>query len=777
MKAEDEISDAKRRDAQASTPTSPSLASDEPGQVDLVNQLRSRLDRGGIGLQASVRAYLLLDPAEGLRQCLSLPTEFAGAGSELGEAIAGAFEVLQGRPDAAALIGEVAGRLAERLPPRAVVAGVRALDRSSPGPRAEELLSAAIERSRDSTPLVREMADRLVRAKDVRAHDWLLRLARLDPSGATALRAYRSRAKLPKAAGRELRIAILSSYTIDSVVAFADLELRALGLVPSFYVAPFDTWEREVLDPASGLRKFEPEISFLSVSIDDLAPELAGTLDAEALSGIGDQALDRLLGAVRRLAGWSGAPVVVHGFHLANRGPLGILEGRSGPSRSRWLARLNGELDDGLGEFPRAYLLDMTELLLRRPGGPVDHPKLRHMGAVRLGEGASGEVARAYGRYVAPLVGRTRKCVVLDLDNTLWGGVVGEVGAHGIKLAATGPGSEFQEFQRYLAGLGRQGILLAINSKNNPEDAWEAIRSNDAMILREEHFSAVRINWKPKPENLVEIARELDIGIDSLIFVDDNPNERERVRQFLPQVLVPELPSDPSLYRSVIEALPELQRLNATEEDAQRVQLYREKRERESARENVGSVEEYLATLQIKVEIARVDENDLPRVHQLFHRTNQFNTTTRRYELGELEKIAEDRDSRVFTLRASDRFGSHGLVALALVRPEGARAAWRIDSFLMSCRVIGYGIETALLAVISEDAVAAGKETLVGEFRPTAKNSPAADFYARHGFDVSMSESMSESAPEGDMTLFERDLASGAIERPAWLTVERRDAP
>lgn len=773
MKAEDEISDAKRRDAQASSPSSQAAASDEPGRSELANRLRKRLDRSDVGLLEGVRAYLLLDPAEGLRHCLSLPVDLAGEGGELSDAIAGAFDALQGNPEASALIGEVAGRFAAHLPPRALIAGVRALDRAASGPRAEELLGAALERSPDSLELVRERTDRLVRAKDVRAHDWLLRLARLDPSGATALRAFRSRAKLPKAAGRELRVAILSSYTIDSVVAFADLELRALGLVPSFYVAPFDTWEREVLDPSSGLRSFDPEISFLSVSIDDLAPELAGYLDADALAGIAEQSLDRLLAAVRRLSGWSRAPIVVHGFHLANRGPLGILEGRSGPSRSRWLAQLNGQLADGLGELPRAHLLDMGELLLRRPGGPVDHPKLRHMGAVRLGEGVSAEVARAYARYVAPLTGRTRKCVVLDLDNTLWGGVVGELGAHGIKLAATGPGSEFQEFQRYLAGLGRQGILLAINSKNNPDDAWEAIRSNEAMILREDHFSAARINWQPKPENLMEIARELDIGIDSLIFVDDNPNERERVRQFLPQVLVPELPSDPALYRSVIEALPELQRLNATEEDAQRVQLYREKRERESARESVGSVEEYLTTLQIKVEIARVDANDLPRAHQLFHRTNQFNTTTRRYDLGELEKIAGDRDSRVLTLRASDRFGSHGLVALALVRPDAGRAAWRIDSFLMSCRVIGYGIETALLAVISEECVAAGQETLVGEFRPTAKNSPAADFYARHGFDASMSES----TPEGEMTLFERDLSSGAIERPAWLTVERRDAP
>jgi len=383
---------------------------------------------------------------------------------------------------------------------------------------------------------------------------------------------------------------------------------------------------------------------------------------------------------------------------------------------------------------------------------------------MRLTEGISAEVARAYARYAAPLVGRARKCVVVDLDNTLWGGVVGEDGPSGIKLGANGPGSEFPEFPRYLLALSQQGILLAINSKNNPEDAWQVIREHEGMILREEHFSAARINWQPKPENLMEIARELNIGLDSLIFVDDNPNERERVRQFLPEVLVPELPTDPALYRRTLEMIPALQRLEATAEDNQRVAPYREKRDRESAREKVTSVAEYLENLAIKLKIAPAEETTLPRVHQLFQRTNQFNTTTRRYDAGDLAKLSGDPAARLYTLRARDRFGDHGLVAVALMRLADVDGAWRIDSFLMSCRVIGYGIETALLAVVSEAALAAGSQLLRGEYIPTPKNPPVADLFARHGF--------RETGVEGEVSLFERDLTDGPIPRPEWLKMD-----
>ena len=240
---------------------------------------------------------------------------------------------------------------------------------------------------------------------------------------------------------------------------------------------------------------------------------------------------------------------------------MGVLESRTGQTRFGWLNELNMCLVERFHTLGRVFVLDMNELLMHRRGGNIDNPKMRYLAQMRLGEQSLNEVACAYARYIAPLKGLRRKCVVLDLDNTLWGGIVGEDGPHGVKLGDTSPGIEYRDFQRYLLSLTERGFLLAINSKNNPEDALTVIRSHESMVLREDSFSAVRINWRPKTENMASIAEELNIGLDSMVFLDDNPNERELMRQVFSEVLTPDLPKDPSLYRSTIERLPQFQSL------------------------------------------------------------------------------------------------------------------------------------------------------------------------------------------------------------------------
>jgi FkbH-like protein len=371
-------------------------------------------------------------------------------------------------------------------------------------------------------------------------------------------------------------------------------------------------------------------------------------------------------------------------------------------------------------------------------------------------------MARRYAGYIAPLKGLTRKCVVVDLDNTLWGGVVGEDGPRGIHLGDTAPGVEYQDFQRYLAALSARGVLLAVNSKNNPEDALEVIRSHEGMVLREAAFSAVRVNWRPKPENMVSIAEELSLGLDALVFLDDSPEERALMRDSLPQVLTPEMPTDPALYRQTVEALPQLQSLVVTETDLTRVEQYRARRQREQARDGATSVEEFLHSLEITLQIAPADDSTLARVHQLFQRTNQFNLTTRRHGLEQLTAWARDPGWRLYTVRSRDRFGDHGLVAVALVRLDPA--TWVIDSFVMSCRVISYGVETALLATVCEAATSAGAGTVIGEFVETRKNLPARDFYARHGF-------AADGSADG-VTRWTLALPGGAVQRPAWVALE-----
>ena len=610
------------------------------------------------------------------------------------------------------------------------------------------LLRVAIKRTQTTTD--RELLDSL-----------LTRLGQADRSPATVSLVHRLRDATLSARNGDVRIGMLSSFTIDQLVPYVDLACRKLGLRPDLYVSPFNSWTRDVVDDASGLRRFAPEIVFLAVSIDDLIPDLAHHLAPESLASAGMAAIERVETVVRAfVARYPGIPFVVHDFHSVFAGPLGILDGRSEPSRAQWLASINGTLAERLRAFPACYVLDIAGVVVAAGSALADNPKLRHLAALRIPPPALAAIADAYARYVAPLKGLTKKCVVLDLDNTLWGGVVGEDSKDGIRLGNTSPGSEFVEFQAFLKSLTARGILLAVNSKNNPEDALDVIRTHEAMVLRESDFSAIRINWLPKSENMISIASELNIGVDSLVFVDDNPDERERMRQILPSVFTVDMPKDPALYRKALERLPELQTLAVTTEDVGRVERYREIRQREDTKTNSESVETYLGSLEISVEIEVASAATIPRIAQLFAKTNQFNATTRRYSAADVERFASDPTHRLWTLQSRDRFGDHGLVAIALARVD--EREWTIDSFLMSCRVIGYGVESALLAFACARAREAGASAIVGEFVPTAKNAPAADFYARHGF---------VTTDEGAITQrWHLTLASAAVS-PGWIRV------
>jgi FkbH-like protein len=335
-------------------------------------------------------------------------------------------------------------------------------------------------------------------------------------------------------------------------------------------------------------------------------------------------------------------------------------------------------------------------------------------------------------RFLAPLAGKTVKAVVVDLDNTLWGGVVGEDGINGIKVGSEYPGAAYQSLQRSLLDLSRRGILLAICSKNNAEDALEALDRHPGMLLRSKDFAAVRINWQDKPLNLRSIAQELNIGSDALAFVDDNPFECAQVRAALPEVIVIELPANPMEYASTLLQCPGLERLTLSAEDQQRGAIYRNQRLRSQAEQSFQTREDFFRYLQQVVRIEPVNATTLARVAQLTQKTNQFNLTTRRYTEEEIARLIDMEKWRVLSIRVSDRLGEQGLVGVAVTRDQGD--VCELDTFLLSCRVIGRTVETAFVAAIAKDAAERGCKTLIGWFLPTKKNAPAQEFYAQHGF-------------------------------------------
>ncbi len=319
-----------------------------------------------------------------------------------------------------------------------------------------------------------------------------------------------------------------------------------------------------------------------------------------------------------------------------------------------------------------------------------------------------------------------KKCIVLDLDNTLWGGVVGEDGADGIALSLAPPGASFIAFQQALRDLHDRGVILAINSRNNFDDAMEVIEKHPNMILKDNHFAAKRINWNDKAQNLRELAEELNIGLDSMVFFDDDKVNREMVRRFLPEVETPELPEDPRKYVKFLHSLPYFKGSEITDEDKMRGNLYVTERLRREAEKVYSDKGEFLKSLGIEVHFFENDASSLARLSQLTEKTNQFNVQKRPLSTEEIEKYILRNDYSVYHARAIDQFGDQGIVAFAIV--EKGNKEWNIESLLMSCRVIGRGIEDAFVAEIARRAHKAGAHRLSVVFEKSERNQPAATF-------------------------------------------------
>ncbi len=379
---------------------------------------------------------------------------------------------------------------------------------------------------------------------------------------------------------------------------------------------------------------------------------------------------------------------------------------------------------------PGVFIFDLARAACEHGLQDWHDPKLYFLARVPFGASAQITIAKALVRTLRAALVPSAKVLVLDLDGTLWGGVLGEDGVGGIALGDEYPGNVFKAFQRYLRTLKQRGVLLAIASKNNEADVDELFARHADLELRLEDFAAVRVNWREKSENLRALASELNVGLDALVLFDDSPFEREEVRSALPEVKVLDMPESPLGFIAAIEDSGVFDRLAFSAEDRQRTELYREQAVRVAAEKTASSSAEFLQSLGLVATIGAVDSVTLPRVAQLLAKTNQFNLTSRRHGAAEIQAMI-DADAIVLWLRLADRFGDHGLVGAAIALAEAGAA--RVDTFLLSCRVIGRGAEAALLAELARRA-SARAEVLVGEYVPSAKNAQVAEFYPRHGF-------------------------------------------
>ena len=336
-------------------------------------------------------------------------------------------------------------------------------------------------------------------------------------------------------------------------------------------------------------------------------------------------------------------------------------------------------------------------------------------------------------RIEGELALQRKKCLILDLDNTLWGGVLGEDGIDGIKLGGDYPGKAFSYWQRSLLQLAQNGVILAVCSKNNESDVEEAWQHNPFMTLKREHFSALRINWQDKATNIREIASELNIGLDSMVFVDDNPTERELIKQVLPQVEVPDFPAKPyelmPFFKQLVEKYFRIYAV--TSEDRAKTEQYRANAMRQAEQSHFADLESYLYSLDMQLDIIPADEHNLPRIAQMTQKTNQFNLTTRRYTEADVQQCL-DQGWRVFCMSVRDRFGDSGITATIFLEPTDDTTV-NIDTLLLSCRILGKGIEEAFIKTVFNLLRLDGYRRITADYLPTAKNGQTADFYDRMG--------------------------------------------
>lgn len=566
-----------------------------------------------------------------------------------------------------------------------------------------------------------------------------------------------------------LRLALLAGSNLDLLEKPLVERLLEKGFAATIWNPGFNQYRQAILDPSSGLYEEKAEAILLHLDVADLFADcLAHPYDhsIEDIPAIVEAARTDVASLVGTIAArLPAATVFLNSMSYADPGgTYHGLEYNSSFSFRQIVNLYNAGLRELAHNSSHIVIVDVEALMMAKGSERWYDPRLWYLGRIPLSAQAHGQLASEYAIFITARWGAVRKCVVLDLDNTLWGGVIGEDGMTGIQLGHEGIGLAFVDFQRELLNLRQKGILLAICSKNNPEDAYEVIRKHPAMVLRAEHFAAVEINWNDKAENIREIAHRLNIGTDSLVFIDDSPVERQRVREAVPEVAVPEWPQDPCESRRALGrvACEYFLKFDINEDDRYRGEMYHAQAERERLAESAGNLEDFFRSLQMKITIGAVDHETLPRVTELTQKTNQFNVTTRRYTESEIAVMAADPECRIYWLKLEDRFGPNGIVGVLILRRQSSEE-WHIETFLLSCRVIGRTVEQAFLGWAASELEKLGATSITAEYIPTAKNGMVANLYDKLEF------TRTDSNAEG--TTWALDLSRKSIAVPAWFEI------
>lgn len=526
------------------------------------------------------------------------------------------------------------------------------------------------------------------------------------------------------------RLGIVSNATLDFVVPSLQAAALRYGIALDVVAGAFDQMTQEALDPASAVNRSRPDAVLI-------AADCRGLPFTDAGSSAGPQAsADAALAEITAMR---------DGFRK-NAGAVCLVQSLAAPLNATF-----GSLDAALPGTLRSAISDFNATLARTIAGSGDilvdvewlaqsvglhqwnDERTWYLGRMPFAQQALPLYADFVVRVVAAMRGKSRKCLILDLDNTIWGGVIGDDGVDGIALSQGDPrGEAYRAVQLAAAELRRRGVVLAVCSKNDEDKARQPFRSHSGMVLKEDDIAVFVANWDDKASNIERIAERLELGLDAMVLLDDNPAERAQVRQAIPLVAVPELGDDPSDFVRRLTWAGYFESISFTNEDLQRAGQYKVNADRLELKERSRDLADFLRSLQMEVELRPFDAAGRKRITQLINKTNQFNVMTRRYSEPQIEAMESSAAHHTLQVTVRDRFGDNGMIGVVIC--EKSDREWTIDSWLMSCRVLNRRVEEAVCNRLARDAVAAGAKRLIGRYQATERNGIVADLFARLGF-------------------------------------------
>ncbi|MBC2580265.1 HAD family hydrolase [Clostridium sp. DJ247] len=534
---------------------------------------------------------------------------------------------------------------------------------------------------------------------------------------------------------KKINVGILRSFTIDTIIPILKVQLYKENIYGNFFIGEYNQYHQEIFNTNSNLYKFNPDIIIIAIRLEEFYPELFNNFLGikNNLSQITSYIINEFGSMIEKIKSISNCNIILHNFVLPYNNYTSLYDFQNINGQINFLRKVNYELVNLVNKYTGVYLVDADNISNLIGKLNTEDKKMWYIAKNPYKYEFYISLSNEYVKYIKAIYGFKKKCIILDLDNTLWGGVIGEDGLDGIKLGESYPGKCYKDFQQQLLNLKNRGVLLAICSKNNSEDVDEVLKKHPDMVLKKEDFACIKANWDNKYSNINAISQELNIGLDSLVFIDDSPIECELIKQKIPEVTVITLPKNPLEYPDLIYNLNYFNTISLTEEDFHKTDIYKAQAERMTLKNSYSNLDDYYKSLKMKVEIKEVDDFSVPRIAQLTQKTNQFNLTTKRYSEKDIKEMLQNKEYKLYYIRVIDKFGDNGITGFCILNSIDKYTLY-IDTFLLSCRVMGRTIENAFMAFIYNKAKENNIKKLIGEYIPTKKNQSIKDFYKNLGF-------------------------------------------